>query len=167
MAWVSCGWLAPDVRKFGISSPRPDSNRRASQPALGFGYARRLRTVSRTQLLNRVREVVAHSAVGQEQRSRDLVEVSASVGRGEDLSLPFGQGTDAFAQCKRSQTGIHHPLASGGAADGKRELLGRRVLEHEPISPGVHGATEETRFAKCREDETATLGQRLVQGRGR
>src|SRR5437763_11281080 len=104
-------------------------NQRGSQPALGFGYARRLRTVSRTQLLNRVREVIAHSAVGQEQRSRDLVEVSASVGRGEDLSLPFGQGADPFAQGQRSQTGIDPPLASGGTAAGKRALLGRGATE--------------------------------------
>src|SRR5437879_10588777 len=158
MAWVSCGWLAPDVRKFGISSPRPDSNWQASQPALGVGYARRLRTVARTQLLNRVREVIAHGAVGQEQRSRDLVEVCASVGRGEDLSLPFGQGADPFAQGQRCKTGIDHSLASGGTADGKRELLGRRVLEQETISPGVHRATQETGLAKCRQDETATLG---------
>src|SRR5437016_12354622 len=132
-------------------------NQTGSQPALGFGYARRLRTVARAQLLNRVREVIAHSAVGQEEGVRGLVQVSASVGRREDLSLPFGQGADSFAQGQRSQTGIDHPLASGGAADGKRQLLGRRVLEQETISPGVHRATQETRLAKCREDETATL----------
>src|SRR5947209_5846063 len=103
---------------------RPGSGAGGSEPA---GLARKtdcVDAVARTELGNRIGEVVAYRGRRQEQRGTDLLG-GAATGRGpEHLCLAWCQWVVSDLQRVRHEIRVEEPLPLRHAADRVGQLLG-------------------------------------------
>ncbi len=77
---------------------RSSATFRRSQPPLRLCNPRRVGAVARAKFLDRIRQVVADGASGEEQPPRDLVQTRTAISRCEDLAFPLRQRADPLAQ---------------------------------------------------------------------
>src|ERR1700758_179936 len=103
----------------GRNRPRSGPGGRRLQPAALFGDAVGLDAVAGAGLADARRQVVAYGALGQADRSRDLLDGRA-VGAGrEDIALARGERAGALRERRRGEVGVDDALAVPDLADGR------------------------------------------------
>ena len=109
------------------------------------------------------RQVVADRPLGQEQRAGDVRDGAAVAGDLEHVALAGGQRVVAGGQRLGGQRRVDDPQPRVHPADRVGQLVGRRVLDHEPARAGLHRPPQVARAAERGDTSTGTSGTRDAQ----
>src|ERR1700722_1673103 len=140
-------YLTDAARSFLIAKPEgrifPREQRSGGlQPTLTTCQPRSFNPVGCAELVNRLRQIIAHRTFRQMKIHRNLRAGFTLTRPPQNLALPFAQRIRLLRPSLGREFRINHPQPTADAPYTFRQLSCRTVLQHVTLCPGIHRAAQ-------------------------